>query len=165
MASAFVACPGCGLARPGAGLDPDPRYQASGECRALMNELSGYTLAHGDRRFIHQHLVDAYGAQHVRQSKSTIGAAFTLTGLYLALERGFTGRQVQLMHVRMAKHSKTWPPFTPPAQAGLITVADVLAVQPGEERDEMLMRWCASVWDAWAPEQQRVREMVDRYLQ
>ncbi len=67
-----------------------------------MNELLYYTLAHGDRWFIHQQLVDAYGAQHVRQSKSTIGAAFALAGLYLAVERGFKGRQVQKVHMLMA---------------------------------------------------------------
>jgi hypothetical protein len=157
----MVTCPGCGLAQPTTGLDPDTRYNASGECRALMHELSGYTLTHGDPRFIHQHLVDAYGAQHVRQSRSTVGAAFTLTGLYLAVERGFTGRQVQQMHMRMARHSRTWPAFIPPATMGPVTVADVLAASPGEERDGALMRWCTTVWAAWAPDQQRVREMVD----
>ena len=159
-----VPCPGCGLREPGLGLDPDPRYNASGECRSLMNEVSGYTLAHGNLRFIHQHLVDAYGAQHVRKSKSNIGAAFTLAGLYLAIERAFTGRQVQRMHMVMANRSKTWPAFDPPADMGPLTVADVLAAEPGDRRDDLLMRWCASVWAAWSPEQPRVREMVDRFL-
>jgi hypothetical protein len=145
-------------------LEPDPKANASGECRRLMNELSYYTLAHGDPAFIHQHLVDAYGAQHVRQLKSTIGAAFALAGLYLAVERGFTGRQVQKMHMLMASKSKQWPRFVPPADVGPLTVSDVLTVQPGPGRDQELMRWCASVWAAWSPEQPRVREMVDRFL-
>ncbi len=129
-----------------------------------MNELSYYTLAHGDRRFIHQHLVDAYGAQHVRQSKSTIGAAFALAGLYLVVERGFSGRQVQKMHMLMAKKSKEWPRFIPPDDVGPLTVADVLAVEPGPRRDEKLMHWCASVWGTWSSEHGRVREMVGRFL-
>jgi hypothetical protein len=145
-------------------VEPDPKVNASGECRALMNELAYYTLAHGDPRFIHQHLVDAYGAQHVRQSKSTIGAAFVLAGLYLAVERGFTGRQVQKMHVLMAGKSKQWPRFNPPGNVGSLTVADVLAVEPGPRRDEKLMEWCASIWDAWSAEHGRVKEMVDRFL-
>jgi hypothetical protein len=160
----LVVCPGCGLEQPSQGLDPDPRYNASGECRTLMNELSGYTLTRGDATFIHQHVVDAYGAQHTRQSKSTIGAAFTLAGLYLAVERGFTGRQVQRMHMVMAKRSRTWPSFSPPTATGPLTVADVLAAEPGEDRDKALMSWCASVWLAWSPEQPRVREMVDPFL-
>lgn len=129
-----------------------------------MNELSYYTLAHRDPKFIHQHLVDAYGAQHVRQSKSTIGAAFALTGLYLAVERGFTGRQVQKMHMLMASRSKAWPRFTPPPHVGSMTVADVLAVEPGPQRDEAIMTWCQSVWAAWAASQERVRSMVDPFL-
>ena len=129
-----------------------------------MNELSYYTLAHGDPAFIHQHVVDAYGAQHIRPSPSTIGAAFALAGLYLAVERRFTGRQVQQMHVLMAKTSKQWPHFDPPNDVGLVTVGDVVAADAGPPRDEAIMRWCAGVWTAWAAEQDRVRAMVDRFL-
>jgi len=129
-----------------------------------MNELTYYTLAHGDPRFIHQHLVDAYGAQHVRQSGSTIGAAFSLAGLYLAVERGFTGRQVQQMHIVMSSRSKQWPRFDPPTDVGPLTVADVLAVEPGPGRDEKLLQWCASIWRAWSAEHGRVKEMVGGYL-
>ena len=129
-----------------------------------MNELSYYTLAHGDSAFIHQHVVDAYGAQHLRQSTSTIGAAFALAGLYLAVDRSFTGRQVQKMHVLMARVSKQWPRFDPPTDVGPLTVDDVLAAEPGPPRDEAIMRWCASVWTAWSAEHDRVREMVDRFL-
>jgi hypothetical protein len=160
----MTVCPGCSLQRPSLGLEPDRKANASGECRGLMDEVTYYTLAHGDARFIHQHLVDAYGAQHVGQSKSTIGAAFALAGLYLAVERGFTGRQVQKMHMLMARKSNQWPRFDQPEEVGPLTVADVLAVPPGPRRDEKLMDWCASVWGAWTSEQGRVREMVDRFL-
>lgn len=161
----LMVCPGCGLKLPSRGLEPDRKVNASGECRGLMNELSYYTLAHGDPAFIHQHLVDAYRAQHVRrQSKSTIGAAFALAGLYLAVERGFTGRQVQQMHMRMARTSKQWPRFEQPEDVGPLTVADVLAAPPGPRRDQELVRWCASVWAAWSPDHGRVREMVGRFL-
>ena len=129
-----------------------------------MNELSYYTLAHGDAAFIHQHVVDAYGAQHLRPSTSTIGAAFALAGLYLAVERRFSGRQVQTMHVLMARASKQWPRFDPPADVGALSVADVVAVEPGQPRDEAIMRWCAGVWTAWSAEHDRVRAMVDRFL-
>jgi hypothetical protein len=129
-----------------------------------MNELSYYTLAHGDAAFIHQHVVDAYAAQHLRESPSTIGAAFALAGLYLAIERRFTGRQVQSMHVLMARTSKQWPRFDPPNDVGQLTVGDVVAVEAGPPRDEAIMRWCASVWTAWSNEHERVRAMVGRFL-
>jgi hypothetical protein len=145
-------------------LPPDPAYNASGECRQLMNEASFYTLAHGSPRFIHQHLVDAYGAQHVPGSASAILAAFTLAGLYLAIERGFTGRQVQRMHMVMARRQKPWPRFRAPADPGPLTVAGMLAAGPGPIRDAALMAWCASVWKAWAADHDRVRAMVDPFL-
>lgn len=145
-------------------MEPDPKANASGECRTLMNELSYYTLAHGDPAFIHQYLVDAYGAQHVRPSQSAIGAAFALAGLYLAVERGFTGRRVQKMHMQMARTGKPWPRFDPPEDVGPMTVADVVTVEPGPRRDKRLREWCASVWSAWSVEHGRVREMVDRFL-
>jgi len=129
-----------------------------------MNELSYYTLAHGDPAFIHQHVVDAYGAQHIRPSRSTIGPAFALAGLYFAVQRSFTGRQVQKMHMLMARASKQWPRFDPPDQVGPLTVGDVVAVEAGPQRDEVIMRWCASVWAAWSAEHARVREMVERFL-
>lgn len=128
-----------------------------------MDEVSYYTLAHGGRNFIHQHLVDAYGAQHVRESKSTIRAAFALAGLYLAVEKGFSGRQVQLMHMKMARRSRRWPRFAAPLSAGAITVADILAAAPGQ-RDHVLLDWCASVWAATEADHARVREMVDPFL-
>jgi hypothetical protein len=64
------------------------------------------------------------------------------------------------MHVRMARTSKRWPRFAPPADVGPLTVSDVLAVEPGPLRDAKLMEWCASVWRAWSAEHGRVREMV-----
>jgi Family of unknown function (DUF5946) len=129
-----------------------------------MNELSYYTLAHGDSAFIHQHVVDTYGAQHIRPSPSTIGAAFALAGLYLAVERGFTGRQVQTMHVLMARTAKQWPRFDPPNSVGLLTVGDVVAADAGPPRDQAIMRWCTGVWTAWSAQHDRVRAMVDRFL-
>ena len=160
----LVSCVGCGLQLPDRALDLDSKLNSSGECRAVMYELTYYTLGRGDPRFIHQHLVDAYGAQHVRRSKSTIGAAFALAGLYLAVERGFTGRQVQQMHMRMARRPRKWPLFEPPTETWPVTVADVVAAEAGAGRDGALMRWCAGVWAGWFPEQQRVRAMVDPFL-
>jgi len=76
--------------------------------------------------------------------------ARALAGLYLALERGFTGRQVQQMHMRTARASKPWPRCYSPDAVPSMTVADVLVVDEGTARDEALMEWCASVWQAWS---------------
>src|SRR2546421_3294183 len=60
----------------------------------------------------------------------------------------------------MARTSTRWPRFDPPPDVGPLSVADVLAVEPGPPRDEKLLAWCASVWSGWSSAHGRVREMV-----
>lgn len=160
----YSVCPGCGARLPiNADAQPGARYNASAECWALYGELTAYTVARGDwdgaGEFIHQLAVDAYGAQHVRENARPIGPAFALIGLYLTCERGYTGRQVQHMHTLLANRSKTWPRFVPLPHAGTLTVAEVVRAPEGEARDAVLRAWGCSVWEAWAPEHERVRAL------
>lgn len=155
-----TTCPGCGLRLPVSDAPADPPANASPECWYLYGEMTAYTVTHGDQAFIHQHLVDAYGAQHAGEQSKPIGVAFGLIGLYLACEKGYTGRQVQHMHMLLANRSKHWPTFTPPERTGGLTVQDALRTLPGDERDAMLMRWAASVWEAWSPEHERVKALL-----
>jgi hypothetical protein len=157
-------CPGCGVRLPVSEAPPDGRCNASPECWQLYGELTAYTVTRGDDQFIHQLLVDAYGAQHVGEHARPIGAAFALIGLYFACERGYSGRQVQHLHTLLARRSKTWPRFAPPPHVGSLTVADVMRARPGEERDAMLRRWGQSVWDAWSQEHARVKALAARIL-
>jgi uncharacterized protein DUF5946 len=115
----------------------------------LRSELGFYTLAHGDPAFIHQLVVDAYAAQNADDSAKPIGVVFALIGLYLHLEKGYTGKQVQRAHMHLARHSKTWPRLPVPTERGAVRINDVLAAEPGPERDAMIERWCASVWQSW----------------
>ncbi|HET9109488.1 MAG TPA: DUF5946 family protein [Ktedonobacterales bacterium] len=155
----YRVCPGCGARLP-LGVGPaDARFNASPECLHIYGELTGYTVMRRDEAFIHQHLVDTYAAQHAGEGRPTIGPAFALIGLYLAVEKGYTGKQVQHMHMLLARRSKTWPAFTLPAHVGPLTALDVLNAAPGSERDETLMRWAHSVWEAWADEHERVRAL------
>jgi uncharacterized protein DUF5946 len=78
------------------------------------NELQGYTLGLGDERFIHQHVVDAWMAQHADERTKPIGLTFALVGLYLHVQRGFSGRQVQRAHMFLARRKRTWPSFPLP---------------------------------------------------
>jgi hypothetical protein len=74
----------------------------------LQDELSYYTLAHGDPEFVHQHIVDAFAAQLATPNSKPIQVVFALIGLYLHQERGFTGRQVQLAHMRLGTPRRNW---------------------------------------------------------
>jgi Family of unknown function (DUF5946) len=130
----------------------------------LYNELAFYTLSHRDPSFLHQHAVDAYTAQHAEEHTKAIAIVFALIGLYLHVEKNFTGRQVQRVHMQMGKSRKTWPQLTPPREPGAITVSAVVAASPGRERDEMIRDWCVSVWAAWKESQAQIRDLTKREM-
>jgi len=127
------------------------------------NELCAYTLTHGDPAFIHQHVVDAYAAQRATSQSKPIGVAFSLAGLYLHVEKGVTGRQVQRAHMQMARQKRTWPAFVLPEDRGAVTVVDVMAAPEGVLRDKAIDRWCASVWGAFAGNRGAVVEFLREY--
>lgn len=114
-----------------------------------FDELCGYTLSLHDPRFIHQHVVDAFAAQTADESTKPMKLTFALAGLYLHLEKGFNGREVQLAHMKMGKAKREWPRFELPRERGSITAAGVLAVPEGAERDHAIDAWCSSVWSAY----------------
>lgn len=118
------------------------------------NELTAWTLSRRDGEFIHQHVVDAWAAQHADQTTRPIAIAFSLIGLYLHLEKGFTGRQVQRAHMQLTQPAgrgpgrKDWPLFPLPKDRGRMTACDVWAA-PEPERAKAIDQWCRSVWEAW----------------
>lgn len=144
------ACPGCGLELPAAEGALHDRYNSSPACWQLFGELSAYTLSHSDPRFIHQHAVDTWQAQHAVSAGPNIGIAFSLIGLYLALEKGYTGRQVQLAHMQLGKTKRQWGEFIIPSTRAALTVRDVLDVEPGPARDLKLIEWARAVWVNWS---------------
>jgi len=127
------------------------------------NELQCYTLAHGGGTFIHQHVVDTWAAQHADERTKPIALTFALVGLYLHLERGFTGRQVQRAHMALARYRRGWPSFDLPHERGSISAAHVMAVPPGPERDQAIDAWCASVWKAFRASHDAVAELLARH--
>src|SRR5205085_6003826 len=94
--------------------------------RDAYDELCAYTLTHGDPSFIHQHVVDAFAAQHADASSKPIGVTFALVGLYLQLEKHFSGREVQRVHMQLARRKRVWPAFVIPSRRGAMTAIDVM---------------------------------------
>jgi hypothetical protein len=127
-------------------------------------ELSYYTLAHPGSDFIHQHIVDIFIAQEANESTKPIAINFALIGLYLYLEKACTGREVQHIHMRLAKQKLAWFKFPLPETRGQITVSDVLDAAAGQERDEMIRRWAKSVWEAWQASHQQIIAIVKANL-
>jgi Family of unknown function (DUF5946) len=127
------------------------------------NDLSFYTLSLQDAAFIHQHIVDAYTAQTAGESTKPISIIFALAGLLLHVEKGYTGREVQLFHMKMAKNKIPWPVIVLPEKRGDITVADVLAAAPGAQRNGLIHLWCTSVWEAYKDSSTIIRQLVNQY--
>ena len=126
-------------------------------------ELQCYTLAHGDVAFLHQHVLDAWVAQHADAATKPIGLTFALAGLYLHVECGFTGRQVQRAHMVMGRHKRTWPSFALPAERGAVDVTQILASPPGAERDAAIDAWCVAVWTAFRENRDRLTALLAEY--
>jgi Family of unknown function (DUF5946) len=156
--------PSCGLCLPAGDRNPPDRCNASGECLQAYSDLICYTVAKQDREFIHQHVVDAYAAQHAGGTTRNITVAFGLIGLYLALENGFTGKQVQQAHIRIARIRKDWIRLEPHKKPAALTVMDVLMATDGPEKDAMIRQWMTAVWESWADRQAWVREVTDGLL-
>ena len=111
------------------------------------DELCAWTLGHGGAEFIHQHVVDAWLAQHADAATKPVGITMALVGLYLHVEHGWTGREVQKAHMQLARTKRAWPAFELPAQRGEATPSEVLAA---EDRERAIDAWCAAVWQAYA---------------
>jgi len=156
-----TGCPGCGLFLPDRHLDPSDRFNASGAYSQLFSNLSCYTVSKQDAEFIHQYAVDAYEAQHAGRATRNITVVFALIGLYLALEKGYTGKQVQRAHRQIAKIRKDWPRLEPPRTTAVITIMDVLKAPDGPEKDAMIRQWMRAVWESWADSQEWVRETTE----
>ncbi len=123
-------------------------------------ELTYYTISHPGPSFIHQHIVDSYAAQYADENTKPVTLAFALIGLYLYIERNYSGKEVQKAHMQLAKKRKQWPVFDQPKQRGAVTVSDVLAASPGSERDEAIRKWCASVWEAYSESHKKIIDLV-----
>jgi hypothetical protein len=129
----------------------------------LYDELSFYTLAHADPAFIHQHIVDAFAAQTAGELTKPIKLTFALVGLYLHVEKQFSGRQVQLVHMQLAQKKSEWPALRLPKERGVIRVVDVLAAPEGSERDALIHAWCAAVWDAFSINRPTITNLLGKY--
>jgi ribosomal protein L4 len=128
-----------------------------------FDELCCYTLERGDATFIHQHVVDAFTAQHAGERTKPIALVFALVGLYLHVERHFTGKQVQRAHMTLAVREREWPSIVLPVSRGTITAADVLAVPAGAARDNAISDWCRSVWADFVANRQTLVEVLREY--
>ena len=130
----------------------------------LYNELAYYTLSHKGKDFIHQHIVDAFAIQTANEHTKPIKITYALIGIYLHIEKGYTGKQVQMAHVEMSKKSKVFPQIILPTNRGEISIADVLKITNPEERDKQIHGWCASIWKAFTTKQELIKDITESFF-
>ena len=146
------------------GQSPAPAVRRFARLRSMdaYDELYVYTM--GRSNFILQHVVDANIAQNAPPvNPPPIGVIFSLAGLYLHVEKGFTGKQVQHAHTIMGRAKRSWPNVVWPAHRGEMTAATVLALPMGDARDEGIHEWCRQVWAAFRANRSTVSALVSEY--
>jgi len=131
------------------------------DIRAAYDEVYAYTM--GRPGFILQHVVDAFAVQTASGDSRPIGVVFGLVGLYLHVEKQFSGRQVQRVHMELGRRKRDWPSVSLPEDRGSMTVADVVAVAAGPERDMAIDDWCRSVWTAFGGNRQTIIALSREY--
>lgn len=129
--------------------------------RAAFDEVYVYTM--GRPGFILQHVVDAFAVQTADQNTKPLPVVFGLVGLYLHIEKNFSGRQVQEVHMKMGRRKREWPKISLPLDRGSMTVADVLAEPAGPARDQAIDNWCQSVWTSFAANRQIIVALLQEY--
>ena len=133
--------------------------------RAAYDELYVYTM--GRPGFILQHVVDASAVQNAVGNETAhaapIGLVFGLVGLYLHIEKQYSGRQVQKAHAILAARKRPWPAITLPDDLGPMTAGDVLSAPAGPDRDAAIDAWCRSLWTAFAANRETIVALLAEY--
>jgi hypothetical protein len=129
--------------------------------RAAYDEVYVYSM--GRPGFLLQHVVDAFAVQNASVESKRIGVVFGLIGLYLHVEKNFSGTQVQKAHMQLGRIKRKWPSILFPEDRGAITVLNVLKTPEGSERDLAIHDWCRSVWLAFAANRDRIIALLRDY--
>lgn len=164
-----TACPGCGIHLPDGGHPEPPRLHASAACEAVHAEILGYEFQHPVMLRYHQLTVDAYGAQHAGEGAPPIRVAYSLAGLWLAIEHEFSAEDVRAVHRRMGHPGPTWPVFEPPRPPrSWLTALDV--AEAGVRQHSVggharaAGQWAESVWSVWLEAVPGVDDAVEGML-
>jgi hypothetical protein len=129
--------------------------------RAAYDEV--YVYAMGRPGFILQHVVDAFAVQTADTETKAISVMFGLVGLYLHVEKQFSGSEVQKIHMALGRRKREWPKVCLPEDRGGMTATDVLAAPAGPERDRAIDDWCKSVWTACSANRGMLVEILKEY--
>lgn len=166
--SRLIACVGCGARVPDIEGPGHPYIGASPGCWAACGELNAREL--GDYRHLagaHRLSADVYPVQHpgVPSRRAIQSVAVHLVSLHLVVERGLPPAAALAGLRRALDHKASFVWLDPPDFSSTLNVLDVLEATGPEEHVERVERWARSVWSAWEPHHERVREWAARSLE
>jgi hypothetical protein len=127
------------------------------------DHLYTYAGSRGRERFTLQNVVDAHHAQTATDQTKPIALIMALVGLYLHVEKGFSGLQVQHAHMHLGRNKHQWPGIVLPQTRGAMTENDLMQVPEGDARDAAISEWCRSVWDAYAENRIAIIDLLQRH--
>lgn len=148
----------CGLELPRAD-SPLPTHEylgATASCWALYNELHAKQYQ-GFGALTPIRVIDAYAVQHHgkperlrsvdRRAIQSVNAH--LVALYLQLEKGYVGNQVNVALQRVLKFANEFVWLEPPTPNGTLTIADVLKAVTPQEQANAIENYARDIWRAW----------------
>ena len=141
-----LPCPACGA----------PLGGRAG-CQAAFDELSAGAWTSSARGAVHNLVVDAYSMQHPEDyGRSAKSYAAHLTGLCCGVELGGDAR-IYWAIPRWLDGAAA--PAKPPliVSRGVLTIAHVRSARGDAEHGERVRAWAASVWEAYASQQDVAR--------
>lgn len=154
-------CIGCGAVVPDV-AGPTHRYLgASPGCFALAGEV--FEKEYADYAFfapVHRVAVDAYAAQHpgVPSPQAIKSVGVHLIRLHLVLERGLPHEKANAAMKWASRLKRDFVWLEPPDRPGELTILHVHAASTPEEHLARVREWARSVWDAWSPHHETVRQ-------
>lgn len=118
-------------------------------CEVLAREYTQYNELWKTHRFT----VDAYAVQHPGDnSRRAVQSVYVhLARLYLQLERGINGKQVNYFMKKMINYKTEYKWLSPPDFSGTLNINDVAKAKNLEEHKTLVYKWAESVWSAWEP--------------
>jgi hypothetical protein len=155
-------CIGCGGLFPKM-EGPTHRYmESSPGCWAIYGEVLAREYGNVAFSQTHRMTVDAYAAQHPGHSspQSIQSVAGHLIRLCLLLEHGLEIERANAAMLKAIESKEKFAWLTPPPSRGALTVLYVHSASSVEDHVQRVRVWAASVWAAWAPHHDQIRQWL-----
>ena len=157
-------CPGCGAVIPDPGGVAHPPLMASPGCWAAYGDVVGREYGEWSNPPIHRLTSAAYAAQHPgeRSPKSIQALAVHLITLYFAIDRGMDAARIPREIGRAVADPSEFRWLEVPPDRDWRTILDVRGARDDREHTSRVLRWAASVWEAWSPSHDSIRKWAGR---